>query len=268
MKEGYRVLNARPRILLSLQRFDLCAHLQNSLSTHRTEEVHDARENDQQDTTSRTQPEHLGHETLVQGRESLFPHDRTESGPCPVVLGHLSRNFLRILDAALDDIHRSIQNSTDSSTNSTRNQIIGHLTLLILSRRHQCAHLENAAKVPSVPEDVAPHCALETLIESQGTFLAHRLGEAVNHAGVFVCLSLILETDLDKLKGDDDEGFGGTGGGAREDGEGLGHFGRAGEVAVEFAPFIVGGELGSPVEGKDDSFEERVGPYATQRGGG
>ena len=57
-------------------------------------------------------------------------------------------------------------------------------------------------------------------------------------------LGFVLHTDFDEFEGDDDKGFGGSGGGARQDGKGLVHLGDTEGVAVEFAPFIVGGEFG------------------------
>jgi hypothetical protein len=64
-------------------------------------------------------------------------------------------------------------------------------------------------------------------------------------------LCFVLQTNFDELEWDDDEGFGGSGCCAGEDGEGLVHFGLVEEVAVVFTPCIVGGELGCPGGGQD-----------------
>lgn len=53
-----------------------------------------------------------------------------------------------------------------------------------------------------------------------------------------------MEVDFDEFEGDDDEGFGGVGGGVGEDGEGLGYLGLVEEFMVEFVLFVVGGEFG------------------------
>jgi len=51
--------------------------------------------------TSRTESQHLGKEALVQGRETLFPHDRGDGRPSPVVLGYWSGYPRRVLDSRL-----------------------------------------------------------------------------------------------------------------------------------------------------------------------
>jgi hypothetical protein len=94
---------------------------------------------------------------------------------------------------------------------------------------------------------VPPHGRLEALVECERALLLDDLGHAVDHAVVLVRLRLVLQPDLDELEGDDDEGFRCACGGAGEDGEGLVHLGHAEHIAVESAPGVVGGELGSPV---------------------
>lgn len=222
------------------------AHL--CLSAHLPEEVHDTGEDDEQDTTSGTQPEHLGRESLVQGREALLFHDRAERRPGPVVLGCLSCDLGRVLDARLDDIHGGVQDSTDSSSNSTRDEIVCDLALLISCLGQQCADLEDAAKVAGVPENVPPHRRLQSLIQREGTLLRDCLPEAVDHAIVLVCLRLVLEPDLDQLEWDDDEGFGGSCSSTRQDRQGLIHLRLAEDIAVECAPRVIGCEFGCAVE--------------------
>ena len=91
---------------------------------------------------------------------------------------------------------------------------------------------------------MAPHGALEPLVERQGPFVLHDLGEAVYQPVVPVCLGFVLQSDFYELEGDDDEGFGGAGCCTCEDGEGLRHFGLVEEGPVVFAPGVVGGEFG------------------------
>ena len=217
------------------------------IPTHLTEEVHDTGEDNQQDTTTGSQPEHLGQETFVKRTEAFLLHDGAESGPRPVVLGHLSDDLGGVLDTRLDDVHGGVENSTDGATDGTGHKVVGDLALLSGGGGQKGADLEDAAEVASVPEDVAPHGGLETLVQREGPLLPHDLGEAVHHAVVLVSLGSVLQTDLDELEGNDDEGFGGTGGGAGEDGKGLVHLLLAEEVAVEGTPGIVCGEFGGPV---------------------
>lgn len=70
--------------------------------------------------------------------------------------------------------------------------------------------LENAAEVTGVPENVAPHGALETLVQSKRALVLDGLDNTVNHAVVLSSGGLVLETNLDELEGNDDEGLGGT----------------------------------------------------------
>lgn len=187
---------------------------------------------------------HLGEEALVQGRETLLAGDGDEGGEGPVVLGGDTGNLGGVLNSALDDIQGGVEDGTDGATNGTGNEVVAHLTLRGLALGEQLFDLEDAAKVTGVPEDVAPEGALQTLVHGEGTLGLDDLGDNVEHAGVLSGGGLILESDLDELEGDDDEGLGGTGGGASENGDGLGHLGEAEEVAVDLAPLIVGGELG------------------------
>lgn len=122
-----------------------------NVTSHLAEKVHDTGEDDQKDTTTWTQPEHLGQKAFVESTKTLFLHDCTKSRPRPVVLGDGSHNLGRILDARLDNVHGSVENSTDGATDGTRDEIVGDLTLLGRSRRQQGSDLEDAAEVPSVP---------------------------------------------------------------------------------------------------------------------
>jgi hypothetical protein len=216
------------------------------LVAHLAEEIHHAREDDEQDTSTRTQSQHLGQEALVQRREALFSRDNGKRTPRPVVLGQLTGNLWRVLNTRLDHVHGGIENRSHRSSDRTRNQIIRNLALLGRRSRQERANLEDAAKVARVPEDVAPHGGLEALVEGERAFLLDDLGHAVDHAIVLVRLGAVLQADLDELEGHDDEGFGGAGGCAGEDGERLVHFVDAEEVAVKGAPGVVGGELGGP----------------------
>ena len=217
------------------------------ISTHLTEEVHDTGEDDQQNTTTRSQSEHLGQETLVESTETFCPQDCAESRPRPVVLGDLSNNLSRVLDARLHNVHGCVEDGTDRATDGTGHKVVGDLALLGCSGWQKGTDLENAAEVSGVPKNVAPHGGLETLVQSEGTLLPHDLGEAVNHAVVLVGLCSVLQTNFDELEGNDDEGFGGTSSGSGKDGERLVHLLLAEEVAVEGAPGVVCGEFSGPV---------------------
>jgi hypothetical protein len=195
------------------------------VAAHLAEEVHDTREHDEEDTAAGAQSEHLGQEPLVQSRETFFAHDGAESGPCPVVLGYGADDLGGVLDARLDDVHGGVEDGTDGAADGTGDEIVCDLALFGGGCWDELADLENAAKVSGVPEDVAPHGRLETLVEGEWAFVLHRLRETVDHAVVLVRLRLVLETDLDELEGDNNEGLG----------------------AVEGTPGVVGRELGGPV---------------------
>ena len=84
------------------------------------------------------------------------------------------------------------------------------------------------------------------------------LAHAVQHASVFVRLRLVLQSDLDELEWDDNEGFRRTGCRASQDGQALIHLGDSECVSIELTPFVVGGELGSSYLGQQCSiFVER-----------
>lgn len=148
---------------------------------------------------------YLWQESLVQSREALLLEDCADGWEGPVVLGNLTRDLGSVLDSALDDIERSVEDGTDSATNSTRDEVVEHLVLLTLSLGKELANLENATKVAGVPEDVSPHGALKTLVEGERSLVLDSLDDAVDHAIVLSSGSLILETNLDELERDDNE---------------------------------------------------------------
>jgi hypothetical protein len=104
------------------------------------------------------------------------------------------------------------------------------------------------AKVTRVPHNVSPQSALKTVVHSQDSLIGHNLPDHVYHAVVFTGGSLVLETNLDKLEGYDDERFGCTSGGTSKDGESLRLLSYAEGLTVDFAPFVVGGEFRSSAE--------------------
>jgi hypothetical protein len=119
------------------------SHLHLLSVTHVAEEVHHTGEDNEQNTTSGTQPQHLGQETLVQSWEALLPHDGAERRPCPVVLGYRAGDLGRVLDARLDDVHGCVEDGTDCATDSTRHEVIEDLALLVSCRGQQSADLED-----------------------------------------------------------------------------------------------------------------------------
>lgn len=221
--------------------------IQHLLTAHLAEEVRDTGEDNQENTTTGTEPQYLGQETLVESAEALLLHDRAKSGPCPVVLGGLASDLGRVLNARLDNVHGGVKDSTDSATDGSADEVVCDLSLLGGSNRQHGADAVNATEVTSVPQDVAPHGGLETLVEGERALLPHNLAEAVGHARVLVCLCLVLETNLDQLKGDNNKRLGGSGGSTGENRERLGLLFYAKEVAVESSPGVVGRELGGPI---------------------
>lgn len=203
----------------------------------------------------------LGDEALVESSEALLAGDGEDRGPAPVVLWGLAGNLDRVLDSALDNVHGGVENGTDGATNGTGNEVVAHLTLLGFGLGEELSDLEDTAKVTGVPENVSPQRTLKTLVEGERTLVSDRLGDDVKHAVVLAGRSLVLETDLDKLKGDDDKGLGSTSRGTSEDGERLVHLFDAEEVAVDLPPFVVGSELGRTLgslhqDGRGDSTVE------------
>lgn len=217
-----------------------------SLRTQSTEKVHNTSKYHQKNTTTRTQSKHLGQETLIQSAESFLARNSRNSGPGPVVLGYGASNLGAVLYTRLDDVHGCVEDGTCCTTDSTGNHVSHDLLALVARFRfgELLADLEDAAEVTGVPENVAPERGLETVVHGENTFFLDDLSDDVNHAVILVCLGLVLETNLDELKRDDNEGLCGSGRGAGENCQGLGRLVNAEEVAVEGTPAVVGGELG------------------------
>lgn len=216
---------------------------------HGAEEVHDAGEDDEKDTTTGSESENLGDETLVKSAEALLPGDGEESGPGPVVLGDLTGDLDGVLDAGLDNVHGGVEDGTDGTTYGTGDQVVGELAGLVAGLGEKLPDLEDAAKVTGVPGNVPPKGGLETVVHGEETLVLDGLADNIHHSVVLAGGGLVLESDLDKLKRHDDEGFGGTGAGTSKDGEGLGHLVHGEEVAVDLSPLVVGGELGGTLGG-------------------
>lgn len=163
------------------------------LISHLTEEIHHTREDDQQNTTTGSETEHLGQETLVQRAETFLSGDHAESWPGPAVLGYTTSNLRAVLYSALHHIHGGVENSSEGTTNSTGDQIVAHLNALVLGwvLGKESTDLEDTTEVTSVPEDVAPHGRFEALVERQGAFLADDFGNAIHHAVVLGSLGLV-----------------------------------------------------------------------------
>jgi hypothetical protein len=167
------------------------SHLVEAL--HFAEEVHHTSEDDEQDTSTRAKSEHLGNETLVKRAEALLLEDRAERRECPVVLGCHAGHLGGVLNSALYHVQRSVENGTDGATNGTRDQVVADLDRFVAGRvrgKHG-ADLEDAAEVTGVPEDVAPHGGLETLVEGERTFGLHDLTNNVKRTRVLGGLSLV-----------------------------------------------------------------------------
>lgn len=192
---------------------------------------------------------YLGKEALVQGGKALLLEDGANTGPGPVVLGGLAGNLGSVLNSALDDVHGGVEDGTDGATDGTGDEVVGHLAALGVGLGEHLADLEDAAKVAGVPENVAPHGGLEALVHGEDALVLDRLDDAVDHALVLAGGGLVLETNLDELKGNDDKGLGGTSSSAGEDGERLVHLVDAKHLAVDLAPFVVGGKLGGTLGG-------------------
>jgi hypothetical protein len=216
------------------------------LATNLTEKVHDTRENNEQNTTTGTETEHLGDETLVEGAEAFFLHDGANGRPGPVVLGHLAGDLGGVLDARLDDVHGGVEDGTRDTTDGTRDQVVAGLLGLVagFGSGELRADLEDAAEVAAVPEDVTPQRRLEAVVHGKRTLRGDDLAHHVQHTVVLACGSAILQTDLDQLKGHDHKGLGGARGGTCQHGQRLCLLLRAEQSPVEGAPAVVGGELG------------------------
>lgn len=134
-------------------------HLFDRLGTHLPEPIHNARVDNEQDTTTGTQSENLGDEALVQRTEAFLLHDRAEAGPRPVVFGGLAGDLGGVLYPTLDDVHGSVEDGSDGAADGARDEVdqhgFGGLDLLV-ERGQELFDLEDAAKVAGVPEDVAP----------------------------------------------------------------------------------------------------------------
>lgn len=157
------------------------------LIPHGAEEVHDTGVNDQQNTSTRTQPQYLGREALVQRSKALLLENGRKRWPRPVVLGDLTGNLGGVLNPGLDDIHGGVEDGTESSTGGTGQHVVHHLLVLVVGLGEQSANLEDTAEVPGVPEDVAPHGALEAVVQGEWALLLHNLRNTVDHAGIFAC---------------------------------------------------------------------------------
>lgn len=103
----------------------------------------------------------------------------------------------------------------------------------------------NTTEVTSVPGNVSPHSGLESVVHSEGSLLGNNLLDDIDHTVVLSGGGLVLETDLDELERNDDEGLGGSGSGSGKDGKSLGLLVDSEGLAVELAPLIIGGKLGS-----------------------
>lgn len=107
---------------------------------------------------------HLGQETLVKSAESLLLGHGKDRGPSPVVLGNLAGDLGGVLDSALDHVEGCVEDSSDGTTDTSGNHVVEHLALLGVGLGEKLSDLEDTAEVAGVPEDVAPHGALETLV--------------------------------------------------------------------------------------------------------
>lgn len=160
---------------------------------HLTEEVHHTSEDNEQDTSTRAKSEHLGDETLVESTEALLLENRAQRRERPIVLGCHTRDLGSVLNSALHHVQRSVEDGTDSATNGTRDKVVADLNRLVAGRvgRKHGADLENTAEVTGVPEDVAPHGRLETLVKGKRTFGLDDLANDVKRAGVLGGLGLV-----------------------------------------------------------------------------
>lgn len=212
-----------------------------------SEEVHATGEDNQQNTSSGTESQNLGHETLVQSSKALLSEDSDHGRKSPVVLGNDTRHSGGVLDSRLDDIKGGVEHGTGGSSDRSGNQIVDHLALLVGGLGEQLSHLENDTEVSRVPGDVSPQSGLQTVVQSEGTLLSDDGLDDISHTGVLG--RLVLESDLDKLKGNNNKGLGGSGGGSSENGQRLGHLGHAKGVSVKLAPLVVGGKLDGSLGG-------------------
>ena len=64
-------------------------------------------------------------------------------------------------------VHGRVQKRTDGTTDRAGKNVVEHLGALVVGLGQQLAHLEDAAKVTGVPQDVAPQGALQALVHGQ-----------------------------------------------------------------------------------------------------
>lgn len=212
-----------------------------------SEEIHASGKHQQQNTSSRTKTQHLGHESLVKSAKALLSEHGKHRGQGPVVLGDDTGDSGGVLDSGLDHIKGGVEHGTGGSSNRSGNQIVDHLASLVSGLGQQLSHLENDSKVTRVPGNVSPQSGLQTVVQSERTLLSHNGLHHVGHAGVLG--RLVLESDLNELKGHDDERLGGSGGGSGQNRQRLGHLGHAKGVSVELAPLVVGSKLDGSLGG-------------------
>jgi hypothetical protein len=113
------------------------------------EKVDNGSVDDKQDTSSWSETENFGKESLVQSGETFLLCDKGNRRESPVVLWYDTRDTDGVLDSRFDDIGsvilsvrtisedsasdgylRSVEKSTNGSSDATSNQIIRHLSLL------------------------------------------------------------------------------------------------------------------------------------------
>ena len=90
---------------------------------------------------------------------------------------------------------------------------------------------------------MTPQSGLQTIVESKRTLLFNNGLDNIDHTSVL--RGLVLKTDLNKLKGNNNKGLSGTSSGTSKDSKGLGHGGNTNEALVKLSPFIIGSKLSS-----------------------
>lgn len=184
----------------------------------------------QKDTTTGSETEDLGRKALVQGTEALLASDADESGVGPLASGVE-------LQTRLDDIEGSVDDSTDETTDGTGGEVVTHLLVLGLGLGKESLDLEDRTEVTTVPPPVTPESGLHALVDTGDVRAARRSQNTISYSpeetvglddlldnveGASVGRGLVLETDLDQLKGGNDKRLGGTGEATSEEGDALG----------------------------------------------
>ncbi|KAH3664044.1 hypothetical protein OGAPHI_004758 [Ogataea philodendri] len=120
------------------------------------EEIHGVGENHKQNTSSWSESQNLWQESFIQSTETFFLHDKGKRWEGPVVFSSNTLNLWSVLNTGLDNIEWGVEQSTNSSSNGTRDQIVNSLLGWGFSLWQQRSNLENDTEITCIPDNVSP----------------------------------------------------------------------------------------------------------------